>query len=116
MSGLPVSWGRATRVKGAGREHCLQEDVQPTVRGTIAGGFAGVKCTRTLCRRLSQESWTVLTGGGAVVTGMSDHAVSHSLYLRDPDGNEVELYVDTDESMWGNDPATVLSPIKPLHL
>jgi catechol 2,3-dioxygenase len=38
---------------------------------------------------------------------MSDHTVSQSLYLRDPDGNEVELYVDTDESMWENDPATV---------
>ena len=36
-------------------------------------------------------------GGGAVVIGMNDHTVSQSLYLRDPDGNEVELYVDADE-------------------
>jgi catechol 2,3-dioxygenase len=50
------------------------------------------------------------------IEGMSDHTVSQSLYLRDPDGNEVELYVDTDESVWKNNPAVVLAPIKPLHL
>ena len=53
---------------------------------------------------------------GVTIDGMSDHTVSQSLYLRDPDGNEVELYVDADESVWKNNPAAVLSPIKPLHL
>ncbi len=47
---------------------------------------------------------------------MSDHTVSQSLYLKDPDGNEVELYVDADESIWKNTPAAVGSPIKPLQL
>ena len=50
------------------------------------------------------------------IDGMSDHTVSQSLYLRDPDGNEVELYVDADESVWKNDPAAVVSLIKALHL
>ena len=53
---------------------------------------------------------------GVPIDGMSDHTVSQSLYLKDPDGNEVELYVDADESVWKNDPAAVLSPIKPLRL
>lgn len=53
---------------------------------------------------------------GVTIDGMSDHTVSQSLYLKDPDGNEVELYVDADESIWRNDPAAVLSPIKPLYL
>jgi catechol 2,3-dioxygenase len=47
---------------------------------------------------------------------MSDHTVSQSLYLKDPDGNEVELYVDADDSIWRNDPAAVLAPIKALNL
>jgi catechol 2,3-dioxygenase len=47
---------------------------------------------------------------------MSDHTVTQSLYLRDPDGNEVELYVDADEAVWKNRPEAVLSPIKPLRL
>ena len=53
---------------------------------------------------------------GVTIDGMSDHTASQSLYLRDPDGNEVELYVDADESVWKNNPAAVVSPIKPLHL
>ncbi|MDI3464573.1 MAG: Biphenyl-2,3-diol 1,2-dioxygenase [Nitrospira sp.] len=57
-----------------------------------------------------------LEQAGVSIDGMSDHTVSQSLYLKDPDGNEVELYVDADESVWKNDPAAVLSPIRPLHL
>ena len=57
-----------------------------------------------------------LEQAGVHISGMSDHTVSQSLYLRDPDGNEVELYVDADEAIWKNNPAAVLSPIKPLRL
>lgn len=57
-----------------------------------------------------------LERAGIPIDGMSDHTVSQSLYLRDPDGNEVELYVDADESVWKNNPAAVLALIKPLHL
>jgi len=57
-----------------------------------------------------------LEQAGILIDGMSDHTVSQSLYLKDPDGNEVELYIDADESLWKNDPAAVLSPIKPLRL
>jgi catechol 2,3-dioxygenase len=53
---------------------------------------------------------------GISIDGMSDHTVSQSLYLKDPDGNEVELYVDADESVWKNNPSAVVSPIKPLYL
>ena len=57
-----------------------------------------------------------LERAGVEIGGMSDHTVSQSLYLRDPDGNEVEIYVDADESIWKNSPAAALSPIKPLRL
>ena len=57
-----------------------------------------------------------LERAGVTIDGMSDHTVSQGLYLRDPDGNEVELYVDADESVWKNNPTAVVSPIKPLHL
>jgi catechol 2,3-dioxygenase len=57
-----------------------------------------------------------LEQAAVMIDGMSDHTVSQSLYLRDPDGNEVELYVDADESVWKNNPAAVLAPIKPLRL
>ena len=57
-----------------------------------------------------------LEQAGISIDGMSDHTVSQSLYLKDPDGNEVELYVDADESIWKNNPAAVVSPIKALKL
>jgi len=57
-----------------------------------------------------------LEQAGVPIDGMSDHTVSQSLYLRDPDGNEVELYVDADASIWHNNPGAVVSPIKPLLL
>ena len=50
------------------------------------------------------------------ISGMSDHTVTQSLYLHDPDGNEVELYVDNQEIDWTHNPMLVLSPIKPLVL
>ncbi|MBH0197734.1 MAG: VOC family protein [Nitrospira sp.] len=41
-----------------------------------------------------------LEQAGVQIDGMSDHTVSQSLYLCDPDDNEVELYVDADEALW----------------
>jgi catechol 2,3-dioxygenase len=35
--------------------------------------------------------------------GASDHGVSEALYVRDPDGNGVELYRDRPESEWPRD-------------
>ena len=74
----------------------------------------GIKVGNSLdeLRSAKQE----LEQAGVTIDGMSDHTVSQSLYLKDPDGNEVELYVDADESLWKNNAAAVLSPIKPLHL
>ena len=53
---------------------------------------------------------------GATVVGASDHTVTHSLYVLDPDGNEIELYVDVPGVDWTTDPALVFSPIRPLQL
>lgn len=32
--------------------------------------------------------------------GSADHLVSEALYLQDPDGNEIEVYIDRDPSEW----------------
>ena len=57
-----------------------------------------------------------LNEAGVFISGMSDHTVSQSLYLEDPDGNEVELYVDDPSVDWKKDPAAVVATIKPLRL
>ena len=53
---------------------------------------------------------------GATVVGTSDHTVTHSLYILDPDGNEIELYVDVPGVDWRTDPTLVFSPIRSLTL
>ncbi len=40
---------------------------------------------------------------GIRLAGASDHGVSEALYLRDPDGNGVELYRDRDPAEWPRD-------------
>lgn len=49
------------------------------------------------------------------LVGTADHTVTHSLYILDPDGNEIELYIDVSDE-WKTNPHTILSPIKPLQL
>ncbi len=41
-----------------------------------------------------------LIGAGIPLEGASDHGVSEALYLRDPDGNGVELYWDRPRGQW----------------
>lgn len=90
-------------------------DAPPPPRGRRLGLYhIGVKVGDSLdeLRAAKHE----LEQAGVEIGGMSDHTVSQSLYLRDPDGNEVELYVDADEATWKNNPEAVLSSIKPLRL
>ena len=39
-------------------------------------------------------------GAGIELEGAADHGVSEALYLRDPDGNGVELYWDRPPAQW----------------
>ena len=45
-----------------------------------------------------------LIAAGIPLEGASDHGVSEALYLRDPDGNGVELYWDRPEEAWPRTP------------
>jgi catechol 2,3-dioxygenase len=40
---------------------------------------------------------------GVALEGAADHGVSEAVYLRDPDGNGVELYRDRPEAEWPRD-------------
>lgn len=53
---------------------------------------------------------------GVTVVGGADHGVTHSLYIEDPDGNEVELYIDVQPEVWRENPEAVLVPTRPLSL
>jgi catechol 2,3-dioxygenase len=63
-----------------------------------------------------REALDRLREAGTPILGASDHTVTHSLYIADPDGNEIELYVDVPGIDWRADPALIAAPIKPLSL
>jgi catechol 2,3-dioxygenase len=57
---------------------------------------------------------------GVPLEGAADHGVSEALYLRDPDGNGVELYWDRPQEEWPRDPdgklAMYTRPLDPAGL
>jgi catechol-2,3-dioxygenase len=57
-----------------------------------------------------------LMAAGARVVGSADHGVTHSLYIEDPDGNEIELYIDVQPARWKEDPAAIFAEPRPLSL
>jgi catechol 2,3-dioxygenase len=50
-------------------------------------------------KALAQTVQRVLESG-VPLEGASDHGVSEAIYLRDPDGNGIELYRDRPEAEW----------------
>jgi catechol 2,3-dioxygenase len=90
------------------------DDVPPAARNRRAGLYHfGLKIgdtddeLRAALERLRAE--------GVRIVGMSDHTVTHSLYILDPDDNELELYIDVPGVNW-RDPAMFFAPIKQLVL
>jgi len=44
-----------------------------------------------------------LVDSGVPIDGASDHGVSEAIYLRDPDGNGIEIYRDRPRDEWPRD-------------
>ncbi len=55
-------------------------------------------------RRTLADALRRVLEAGIALDGASDHGVSEALYLRDPDGNGVELYRDREEAEWPRSP------------
>ncbi len=90
-------------------------DAQPIPSGRRVGLYhLGVKVGDSLDELRAAK--TDLAAAGVPIDGASDHTATWSLYIRDPDGNEVELYCDNPDVDWKNDPESVMAPIKPLQL
>ena len=52
---------------------------------------------------------------GVALHHARDHEVSQSLYLRDPDGLLIEVYVDADAALWAARPEAVAT-VRPLQV
>ncbi len=69
----------------------------PPPRGTT--GLYHVAIRLPTRRALAQTVRRVLEAG-IPLDGASDHGVSEAIYLRDPDGNGIELYRDRPREEW----------------
>ncbi len=54
-------------------------------------------------RRELARAFKRLIDMGIPIDGAADHGVSEAIYLRDPDGNGIEVYADRDPSEWPRD-------------
>ena len=57
-----------------------------------------------------------LAHAGAGLTGASDHLVSEALYLRDPEGNGIEIYRDRPRDQWPSAAGQLRMDTLPLDL
>ncbi|MBI4491363.1 MAG: VOC family protein [Chloroflexi bacterium] len=113
-------WGRAAALT-AGRTHhelLLLEvgpDAAPMPPHPRVGLYhLGVKVGDSLDEL--RQAYAELVDAGVSIVGTSDHVVSQSIYVLDPDGHEVEVFVDADPSLWRDNPQAVLTPPRPLRL
>ena len=85
---------------GAGDEDLLVLVEQPGARP--ADAHAGLfHFALLLSERADLARWFVHAARDRVaLTGLSDHAVSEALYLRDPDGHGIEIYADRPREIW----------------
>lgn len=101
-----------------GRTHhellLLEVGVEPQKKGMEPGlyhiGFKIGDSTEEL-----KKAYEELKAAGVGIVGMSDHGVTHSLYILDPDGNELELYADVSDA-WKTDPKAAMQPTRSLRL
>jgi len=118
---FPVTLGVPAAAFSSGRTHHelllieVGEDAAPQPRGRHLGLYHfGLKVgdsddeLRAVVTRLQEH--------GVTIVGSSDHTVTHSLYILDPDGNEIELYIDVPGVDWKDNPSLIMAPVKPLVL
>ena len=67
-------------------------------------------------RRELARAFKRLFDNGVPIDGASDHGVSEAIYLRDPDGNGVELYRDRPAQQWPRVNGQLQMTTKPLNL
>ena len=69
----------------------------PPPRGTTGLYHVAI---RYPSREALARALRAVVDAGIPVTGASDHGVSEAIYLRDPDGNGIELYRDRPRAEW----------------
>jgi len=111
--------GRATALTGGRTHHELLLIEVGNAKGPLTGHRIGLYHTGWKIGDNDDDLRNILEKcktNGVRIIGTTDHGISHSIYTIDPDGNEVELYVDVKDFDWRNDDSWLEHPVKPLYL
>ena len=122
-----LGWNEVTELGGfgamfsSGRTHheLLLIEVGPDATPIPAGRRVGMYHFGLKVGTTDDElraAYETLQREGVPVLGSADHHVTHSLYIADPDGNEIELYIDVQPERWREDPTVIAGAPKPLRL
>ena len=107
--GFPIQqrWGRSAAFLGAGGYHhhiglntWQSLDGPPPAAGTTGLFHAAIRYPD---RAALADALRRLLAADIPLEGAADHGVSEALYLRDPDGNGIELYRDRPPEQWPRD-------------
>jgi catechol 2,3-dioxygenase len=125
--GEVLGWREVARMGGqgavfsSGRTHheLLLLEVGPQAAPIQPGPRVGMYHFGLKIGETDEELRTALNElleAGVKVNGSADHTVTHSLYIEDPDGNEIELYIDVQPELWREDPEAIVAPPRALRL
>ena len=105
---LTLRYGTQAAFLGAGGyHHHIGLNTWESAGGTPAPrGHTGLYHTAILypTRKALAEAIKRVNNAGLSLDGAADHGVSEAVYLRDPDGNGVELYRDRPREDWPLEP------------
>jgi catechol-2,3-dioxygenase len=87
-------------------------DARPLTRPTAGLYHIGFKIGDTTNEL--RKAYEELQNAGVTIVGATDHHVTHSLYILDPDNNELELYVDVNDE-WKTNPEAIVREARRLY-
>ncbi len=113
-----IAGGQGMAIFSSGRTHhemlLIEIGGAPRMHGVEPGlyhiGFKVGDSTAEL-----REVYQHLKKEEVKILGTTDHGVTHSIYILDPDGNELELYADVSD-VWKKDPEAILAMPRLLYL
>lgn len=114
-----ISRDHQTALFSSGRTHhellLIEVGGMPKTRHTVSPGLYHIGLKIGDGAEALQQVYSELQEKGVTIVGTADHTVTHSVYIFDPDGNELELYADVSDA-WKTNPQAILQPTKHLLL
>ncbi|MDP3794602.1 MAG: VOC family protein [bacterium] len=114
-----IARGGGVALYSSGRTHhellLIEVGGEPRMPGRVEPGLYHIGFNIGDGPEAARQVYRELKGKQVRIVGTADHGVTHSIYILDPDGNELELYADVSDA-WRRDPKSILAPVKSLEL